>query len=216
MVPLLYFGGRAVLRAFFRLACRLEVEGRENMPARGGAILAANHISYLDPPLVGAAMSRVTHFMAKSELFGVPVLGWFLRRVNCFAVRRGTADRRALRTATDLLRSGELVLIFPEGTRSRDGRLMPAELGLGMVALRSGAPVVPIGITGTGRALPRRVPLLRPAKVRVRIGEPLRFDDLAGRAGDREALQQVAQRVTQAVAALLPPERVSDEAAPRR
>jgi 1-acyl-sn-glycerol-3-phosphate acyltransferase len=211
MVPLLYFGGRAALRAFFTLACRWEVEGREQVPAEGGVILAANHTSYVDPPLVGAALHRVAHYLGKAELFRIPGLGWFLERVNVFPVRRGAADLHALRTSLGLLRSGEVLLVFPEGTRSRDGRLMPAELGVAMIALRSGAPVVPLALLGTDRVLPRGWPVILPAKIRVRFGQPLRFDEFAGRAGDRQALEQVSQRITQAIAALLPPNRISPE-----
>ena len=213
VVSFCYYAGRAVTRAFFTHACRYQVQGREHVPREGGVILAANHTSYLDPPLVGSAVRRPIHFMAKAELFGVPALGWFIARAHAFPVHRGAADRRALRTAVQLLRQGEVLLIFPEGTRSPDGRLMPAELGVGIIALRSGAPVVPVAHTGADRVLPRGTPLLRPAKIRVRIGPPLRFDHLAGRAGDRDALQQVAHRVTQAIAALLPPSRISPQVA---
>jgi len=209
-VPPLYYLGRALFRAFFTLACRWEVEGRENIPP-GGVILAANHTSFVDPPLVGSAIERPVHFMAKAELFEIPGLGWIISHTNAFPVRRGAADRRALRTASDLLRQGEVLAVFPEGTRSPDGRLRPGELGIGIIALRSGAPVVPAGITGADRVLPRGVPLPLPAKLRVRFGKPLHFDEFAGRAGDRAALEEVARRVTRAIAALLPPSRVSQE-----
>ena len=199
-----FYWGRALFRAFFWAGCRWEVQGREYVPAEGGFILAPNHTSYADPPLAGSALARPVWFMAKRELFSVPLLKHILPSVHAFPVARGTADRRALRRAYALLTQGKVVVIFPEGGRSPDGRLMPAEPGIALVALRAGVPVVPMGLMGADRVLPRSSPFPRPAKVRVRIGEPLRFDHLRGQALTRELLQAVAADIGRALAALLP------------
>jgi len=185
--------------------CHWQVRGRENVPAFGPLIVAPNHTSYLDPPVAGSALDRQLFFMAKVELFGVPFLGWLIRQYGAFPVRRGVADRAAMRHAERLLRAGHGVLVFPEGTRSPDGRLTPGELGIAMLAMRTGAPVLPIGVDGTDRVMPRGTLIMRPACIRVNIGRPLRFDDLC-RQGPvtRETLEEAVRRITAALAELLP------------
>jgi 1-acyl-sn-glycerol-3-phosphate acyltransferase len=202
---LVYFVCANLIRLLLAAFCHWEVRGRENVPRCGGMIIAPNHISYLDPPVAGSALDRQIFFMAKVELFRIPGFRWLIREYGAFPVRRGVADRTALRWAEQLLLAGEGVMVFPEGTRSPDGRLMPAERGIAMLALRTGAPVVPVGVDGTDRTLPCHSFILRPAKIRVNIGPPLTFDDLRGnRALNREAAQEAARRITAALAALLP------------
>lgn len=191
-----------VVRAFFAL-CPMRVIGHENVPTSGSALLAANHVSYLDPPAIGCALRRECWFVAKAELFSLPVLGPLLPRLHAFPVRRGTADRSAIRRCVELLGEGKLVAVFPEGTRSPDGRLMKAEPGIGIIALWAGVPVVPIALTGTDRALPRRSPFLRPSPITVRIGTPLAFHDLGADWRDRQAVAEVGRRVMTAIADLL-------------
>ncbi|HEX6989754.1 MAG TPA: lysophospholipid acyltransferase family protein, partial [Bacillota bacterium] len=119
----LYRAARFVFMLVFAVLYRWDVRGREHLPAQGPVLVCANHIHGWDPPLVGTVMTRPVFFMAKEELFRYPVLGTLLAKVGAFPVRRGTPDRRALKTALDLLASGKVVGLFPEGTRSRDGRL---------------------------------------------------------------------------------------------
>ncbi|NIM06995.1 MAG: 1-acylglycerol-3-phosphate O-acyltransferase [Armatimonadetes bacterium] len=176
------------------------------MPKSGGLILAPNHISYLDPPLAGSAVGRPVYFMAKQELFSVPVLGWLIRRTHAFPVNRGRADRQALRKAQALLEKGEVVVMFPEGRRSLDGRLQQAELGLALIAARAKAPVVPMALIGSNRALPGGSPFFRPAKIRVKIGSPIVFDTTANPRFSREALQPFADRIMEAIRRMLPEE----------
>jgi len=203
---MLYFLGRAIFRVLFRCLCLWEVEGRENLPPRGGVILAPNHTSYLDPPLAGSAVGRPVYFMAKEELFSVPILGWLIRRTHAFPVRRGAADRQALKKARELLERGEVLVMFPEGRRSLDARLQKAELGLALVAARANAPVVPMALIGSNRALPGGSPFLRPAKIRVRIGAPIFFASVTNQDISRQSLQAFADKIMEAIRCLLPEE----------
>jgi 1-acyl-sn-glycerol-3-phosphate acyltransferase len=135
-----------------RLVFGLRVTGSDRVPRKGGVIIACNHISELDPPILGCAIPRSVAFMAKVELFRTRFTDFWLRKLNAFPVNRSGIDTMALRTAIAKLRDGEAVVIFPEGTRSHDGRLLPVKAGIGLVALSSGAPVVPTFIWGTDRA----------------------------------------------------------------
>jgi 1-acyl-sn-glycerol-3-phosphate acyltransferase len=200
---MLFWLGRGILAILLRIMSRTQVVGRAHVPRRGGVVLAANHTSYADPPLVGVSTPRPTWFMAKSELFDVPVLGPLLRHVHVFPVRRGTADRQALRRAQELLTAGEALVIFPEGGTSPDGRLLPPELGLALVALRAGVPIVPIAVIDSDRLLPRHASRAHFARVKVIFGEPLAFPHLAGKSGDREALREASVTVMRAIAALM-------------
>jgi 1-acyl-sn-glycerol-3-phosphate acyltransferase len=164
--PWLFFVGRFMFHCLFSTIWRRRVSGWENIPGAGGVIIAPNHVSYADPPLVGSSMERPLHFMAKQELFEVPVLGFLIRRTNAFPVRRGKQDIGAFRAVIKLLQQGEPVLIFPEGSRSRDGQLRPARAGVGMIACLAQVPVVPVRLVNTGR-------LGRLAPVRVIFGKPL-------------------------------------------
>ena len=179
------------------------VMGRENVPRTGPVLLIANHTSYADPPIVGAACPRAVHFMAKQELFFFP-LGPIIRSVHSFPVRRGGADTAALRKAVRLLKEEKVLLIFPEGGRSPDGKLMEFEQGAAFVALASGAAVVPIGIDGADRLLPPHSAFIRPAKVRVRFGPLVALDDLRGGRPTREAIAETARRMQTALRAVLP------------
>ena len=174
----------AVLRSsvvlLARLLFRLEVRGAEHVPATGPAMIVANHSSVLDPPIVGGAVRRHLHFLAKAELFGIPLFGRLLRAVNARPVRRDGSDARALREALRILEAGHALLVFPEGTRGHEGVLREGKAGAGMLALLSGARVVPAYVEGTGRALPRGRAIPSPAKVRVSFGPPLSFGKVEG------------------------------------
>ena len=178
---------------------QVQVQGLDRVPRYGPAILAINHLSMLDPILVGAVVPRVVHFMAKEELFRYPLLGWLLRCLHAFPVRRGQADREALSRALAVLKAGGVVGIFPEGTRSADGQLLPLQGGTAFLALKSGAAVIPVAIAGTHRAMPRGALWPRRARVQIRIGEPL----CPGMAGSgsvrREQLQAVSESITLAL-----------------
>jgi 1-acyl-sn-glycerol-3-phosphate acyltransferase len=160
---------RAVLRWFFGFG----VEGAQHEPPAGPVVVVSNHLSDLDPLVVGAALRRRVAFMAKEELFRHPLVRWWVTACGAFPVRRGAPDRRALRTALEVLSRGGMLVMFPEGTRGRDRTLRPPEPGAAMLALRTGAAILPVALLGTDEALPRDARRLRRAAIRVRIGPPL-------------------------------------------
>lgn len=172
---MLYAIVKPLVLALTRLFFRLQTEGTEHVPARGPVILVANHSSYLDSPIVGAVCPRPLSFMAKTELFDVPLFGRLIRALNARPVKREGADAAALRAALHALQGNAALLVFPEGTRGPEGVLRAPKPGAALLAALSGAPVVPVLITGSGRAWPRGARLPRPAKVVVSFGSAMTF-----------------------------------------
>lgn len=205
---LLYRLVRGLLALLLRGPFRLTVEGAANLPSHGPAILAPNHRSLVDIPVAGALTRRKIWFMAKEELFGSSRASWFLTRLGAFPVRRGRPDRAALTRALDLLRSGELIGIYPEGTRRPDARFDEVEDGLAYIALKSGAPVVPVALSGTEAIFPKNAKRPRFVRVRVRIGEPFRLggpvEGVLRRALVTEATEEARRRLQKAMDELEP------------
>jgi len=160
------------LYTFFKVFYRLEVFGLENIPEEGGFIMASNHASYLDPPVLGAVSTRRVRFMAREGLFKIPLFRIFIK-VFSFPVRRDKPHPSAIKEAVQRLQQGQLIVMFPEGSRSADGSLLEAKRGLSVIAALSKKPVVPTFIKGTEKALPVGKKLLRPAKITVIFGTPL-------------------------------------------
>ena len=188
----LYAACKVPTVAFMRLMFRLEAIGTENVPAHGPVLLVANHSSVLDPPLIGGASDRQLTYLAKAELFKIPLFGALIHGLNARPVRREGADPGALRTAKRVLEEGGALLVFPEGTRGNEGVIRPAKPGAGLLAVSSGAAVVPVYVRGSGRAWPRGRRLPRPAKVTVTFGKPLRFEAVRG--AERKVQYEVASR----------------------
>lgn len=198
---MLYALVKLVAFALMRLLFRLETRDPGRVPAAGPALLVSNHSSLLDAPLIGSASRRRLAFLAKAELFRIPVFGALLRRLGARPLRREGSDPAAMRTALRALEEGGALLVFPEGTRGPEGVLRPARAGAGMLAVVSGAPVVPVYVSGSGRAWPKGARLPRPAKVTVTFGQPLRFE--AKRGGDRREQYETASRAMMAAIARL-------------
>ena len=149
----LYYLGRFLFKWMFILIYRCKSEGSQNIPENIGVILAPNHTSFFDPPITGCFMKQDLFFMAKEELFSIPVLGWCIKRTNAFPVKRGKQDMSAFRNAFGLLENKKALLVFPEGTRSKDGQLGKARAGVGMLACNGQVPVIPVKITNTNKML---------------------------------------------------------------
>jgi 1-acyl-sn-glycerol-3-phosphate acyltransferase len=194
----LYGALKLLSRVILRLCFRQRAVGVERVPAAGPVLLAANHVSFLDPPAIGAPVGRPLHYLAKAELFGVPLVGGLIRRLNAHPVAREGADAAALRLALSLLRDGHALLVFPEGTRGAEGVLRPGRAGVGMLAALAGAPVVPVFVEGTGRALPRGAAFPRPARITVAYGAPLYFERQRG----KERYQAISDAIMAAIARL--------------
>lgn len=136
---------------YFKIIWRTEVVGLEKVPKSGGVLLAANHQSFADPPLVGCFLDRAIFYFAKEELFKVPVLGWIIKHVNAFPVKRFEHDIGAFKRAQHLLENGQVVLVFPEGRRNRSGLVGKAKSGVGMLAYKAKVPVVPVCVWNTNK-----------------------------------------------------------------
>ena len=187
----------AIYKGYLRLG-RSRVRGRRNVPQSGPVILAPNHVSDLDPPIVGVSCGRWPYTMAKAELFR-GVFGWVIEQMGTFPVHRGEADRKALRIARKLLKDGEAIIIFPEGTRSRDGKLQAPEIGVAMMAHSAKAAIVPIFLGGTNRALSPMNPKFKIVRTEIRIGKPLELDDLYAQRASREVLEEIGRRWQNAI-----------------
>ena len=201
-MPWFYYLANWVLRHVFRLLMRIEVEGEEHVPPEGPLIVAINHMSLMDPPLIGAFFPRDLEMMAKVELFRRPVIGWVVRHYGAFPVPRGEADLRALKHAMRALRAGHAILMAPEGTRSKTHQLQRGKEGVALVAVRTGAPVLPVALYGQENWWRDLLRLRRP-RVHIRIGEPIPVE--RNRKADRRALQAITTKVMRGLARLLPP-----------
>lgn len=200
-VPVFYWSCTSLLRALLTLLMRWKAEGRGRVPGTGPLVVVSNHLHNADPPVLGAGIARRRiRFMAKVELFSGP-LGWVVRSWGAFPVRRFDADLRALMTAEKLLKEGWAIGMFPEGTRSRTGRMGPLHPGTALIALRSGATVLPCGITGTER-LRRPLSILRRPRFGVTIGEPIHVERT--KKPSEAQVSELTERMAAAIQSLLP------------
>lgn len=173
---------------------RWKVEGREHVPSDGSAVICSNHISLWDPPLVGSSLSRFVHFMAKEELFHIPILSFVLPKILAFPVKRGQGDMKAIKISIQILRDQELLGIFPEGTRKKVGEPEEAHQGAAMIALKAKAPIVPVAIIGPYR-------LFRPLKVV--FGEPIDTKPYAKGKVDKEVIEKVTSIMMEKIQLLM-------------
>lgn len=198
-----YSAMRFLCEVFHGAITRWEVTGRERIPREGGLIVASNHISFWDPTLVGSACRRPLHFLAKEELFRTPIVGPIIRSVQAIPIRRGVADLSGMSRAIEVLKDGGALLMFPEGSRMRDGELHPARPGVGLMAVNGDVPIVPCFISGSNH--PGRW-WNHGARVRITFGVARPWRDLAGPEADltpgRALYQQVGDAVMREIAAL--------------
>ena len=206
---MLYLIARLVLRPLFLVACRPTITGRENVPATGPFIIASNHLSFIDSMVIPLMAPRRVGYLAKAEYFtGTGIRGWLARTLftalGALPVERGThrAAQEALDTAMTVLRAGGGFGIYPEGTRSRDGRLARGKTGVAWLALTADCPVVPVAVSGTDRIQPIGASWPRPHRFSVTFGRPLTFPEHRGKAGNGKARREVTDTIMEAIAEL--------------
>jgi 1-acyl-sn-glycerol-3-phosphate acyltransferase len=201
-----WLGFRAVYATYFRW----RVFNPERVPRTGPVILAANHASFIDPPLVGSGLTRDINYLARESLFRFPVVGAILRSWNAVPVDRDGGGAAGLRKILNRLFAGGGIILFPEGTRTKDGNLQPARSGIGLTVIKSSAPVVPVRVFGTFAAYGRNHKFPRPKKVAVKYGAPMNFEKLRAEAKVcskprlKEIYQEVADEIMAAIAKLEP------------
>lgn len=189
--------------AFLQLWCQflfviffsLRVFGKENVPDKGGVLIASNHQSFLDPILIGVGLKRQIHYMARRSLFKNVFFRWFIKSLNAFPVKREGMNAGAIKQAIALLRRGEVVLLFPEGTRTWDGTVGSIQRGFGMIARRAGVPLVPAIIDGAFEAWPRTRRIFRFAPISVAFGKPLEAKGDALSEAVAHSLAQLQQKI---------------------
>ncbi|MFS0863538.1 lysophospholipid acyltransferase family protein [Fredinandcohnia sp. 179-A 10B2 NHS] len=187
----LYSFARGLVATILKPLYPLEITGTHHIPKDGGVLICSNHIDNLDPPIVGVTSPRPIHFMAKAEIFNVPVLGKILPKINAFPVKRGMSDREALRKALSILKDGQVLGIFPEGTRSKDGKLGKGLSGVGFFALRSDCVVVPCAIIGPYKMF---------KKVKVVYGEPVEMESLRK---EKASADEATEKIMESIRALI-------------
>jgi 1-acyl-sn-glycerol-3-phosphate acyltransferase len=192
---MLYRFAHRLLRILFSVFF-WRVEGTENLPKEGGVLLVANHVSAIDPIFLALAVDRQVHFMAKKEIFVFKPLGWLVRKLGSFPVDRGNVDMVSFRQAMRLLKEGRVLGLFPEGTRSKDGKLGKALPGASMFALKTQVPVVPAAIVGTKT-------FWKPRSVKVIIGRPISYGELSNGRPAKEIMEGASERIIREIALLM-------------
>ena len=182
---ILYWIVYGLVWIYFKFVHRIEIKGKENRPKNGSVIIMANHITAFDPPLIGIIMNRKVHFMAKEELFKNPIMDKLFRAIGTFPVKRGRPDRGALRESFRLLDNDKVICIFPEGTRSKTGKLGKAKAGATMIALKSKSPILPVAIKKEKNNL----------KFRVSIGESFTLDEYYDKKIDRDKRKKISKDI---------------------
>ena len=181
---------------------KLEQYGNRHVPREGGVLLLSNHLSYIDPFVISSTATRELFFMARDNVFGIPLIGRFLSAHNAYPVKRGSADRAALKHTIALLQCGNAVLIFPEGTRSRDGTLGKARAGVSFIVDKANVPVIPLFIEGTDCVMPRGSRWIRPAKLWTKYGPPIDFTKIRQIEDKRVMYQCMGEKIMKSISNL--------------
>jgi 1-acyl-sn-glycerol-3-phosphate acyltransferase len=202
--------GWMFFRAWYATWFRWQVFNPERVPEIGGVILASNHASFLDPPLVGAGIKRGINYLARESLFRFPGIGALLHSWSAVPVDRDGGGAAGLKAILDRLLAGGGIILFPEGTRTRDGHLQPARPGIGLVVIKSNAPVVPVRVFGTYEAYGRHRKFPHPTRIAVKYGQPINFEKLRAEAKEcskarlKEIYQEIADEIMAAIGKLEP------------
>lgn len=200
-----YRTARYWVRLWARIWLRFQSHGSENVPRTGSCLVASNHVSYLDPPMLACGVQhRLIHFLARDTLWTPGVGAWFMTAIQCIPIDRTRGDVGALRKAIAVLKEGEALALFPEGTRSPDGQLKEAKGGVGFLIAKAGVPVVPVYVDGSYAAFPKGARHIRPGKVRIFYGPPIQPSEFAALGEGRESYEKIGRLVMSRIAALKP------------
>jgi 1-acyl-sn-glycerol-3-phosphate acyltransferase len=199
----LYWLSRFGVWVGLKLKYRMKISGCEHIPAEGGAVIAANHCSYLDPPVMcSCSPRRIVHFMARDTLFSNPVARWYFPRVGVMPIDRTRGDLGALKKAIAMLKEGKVIGLFPEGTRSPDGRMRDAKGGIGFLIAKGDVPVVPLYISGTHEAFPKGSDKFRPARIVARLGPAITPEEIRAAMPAKNDYEAVGALVMRRIRAL--------------
>lgn len=199
---MIYFIGWSLFLILFKVYLGFNIVGRKNAPEKGAFIFAANHSSYLDPILLGTSVNRSLNYMARENLFKKQCFGWIMHKLHAFPVKRNDSDYRAIKDSLRILKEGRPLVIFPEGTRSKNNELRPAKPGIGFIVAKADVPVVPAYIEGSFKALPRGVKTLKRRPVAVYIGKPIYFTEGIFEKNGRKAYQEISDEIMRHIARL--------------
>lgn len=188
-----YIVARWICRCLLIIIGRWQIEGKARMPVTGGIIIASNHTSNIDPLVIGCTFDRRVSYLAKEELFKIPVLSWVCRQLGAFPIKRGAGDRGAIRATLKILQDGLAFGIFPEGTRSKDGKLQTGKSGIALLALKAKVPVLPVGMLGTRQG----------RNIRVKVGQPISFPEYWDQKVTKEDLEIITARIMAEIAKLI-------------
>lgn len=189
---------RPWLKSFFKF----EIFGAKNLPSKGGVLLMTNHASYFDPIFIGAAVNRNLNYMARATLFKPKIVEKFLLSMSAFPVNVGGSDTKAIRRTLELLKNGGVLNIFPEGTRSIDGSLGKALPGVGLIAYKTDAPVIPVYLNGTRKVLPKNAKVPKLAKVKIYFGKPIDMEPYRNIKPNREIYNEIGEKIMAGIAEL--------------
>ena len=198
-----YHIGWLFFRVVYAVYFRWRVYNPERVPLRGGVILASNHASFLDPPLVGSGIHRQINYLARASLFANPLAGWLLRKWSAIPVDRDGGGAAGLKAILDRLLAGGAIILFPEGTRTKDGKLQPARSGIGLTVIKSEAVVIPVRTFGTFECYSRNHKFPVPRKVAVKYGKPMEFKELRSesKACSKPRLKEIYQEIADEIMA---------------
>ena len=199
---ILYRTGHILLNFIFRVFFRLSVRGAEKVPATGGVLIAANHASFLDPPVVGCCIRREIYYFARKTLFDHWLLRWLLPKINAIPIDQEKPDLAGIRSALRILQQGHGLLIFPEGARTFDGKLQQGRPGLGLLVAKSRVPVIPVRIRGTFEAWPRTRKSIRLHPIRVTFGDPIQISPPSPGISMEQYYRQISQDILGKIASL--------------
>ena len=202
-MPWFYYVSRVIARILFIILTRWQVRGRENIPSQGPVLVVANHLNLADPPLLSVSLNRKVIFMAKEELFRSRFSSYFVGSFGAFPVHRGQLDKKALRQAGQVLAEGQALVMFPEGSRSRNAQLRSAFSGSALIACRNGALLLPVGIAGTEK-IKGIAWLLRRPRITVNIGRPFYLPPVGSKL-TKDELAELTTYIMESIAELLPP-----------